>query len=122
MYSELRAHYLLSFIIHIRPPVIQGLSAVHLTPLEILHTINHCQLQTSYTFTKEEWLAGQVGKHLTDKDFDFPVVVSYILAIIYQLTLIPKSVFPALILKMFEQNKFDFLSQFLQAHNNQLVN
>ena len=42
-----------------------------MSPLEILQAVQHCELRTGHSFTKEEWLAGEVGKAMIAEDFDF---------------------------------------------------
>ena len=75
-------HWIITLVL-----LFQGISTVHLSPLQILHAVNHCQLRTGHTFMKDEWLRGEVGKFLTQEDLDFPTVVSNISTNIYLLVL-----------------------------------
>ena len=53
----------------------QGFSTYHLTPLEVLTSIQHAELQLERSFTKEEFVNGQVGGFMTPDDFDQEITV-----------------------------------------------
>ena len=54
----------------------QGLSTVHLTPFQVVTTINHAQLRLGRDFKQEEFDSGIVGQLMIDEDFNFEKAVS----------------------------------------------
>ena len=49
---------------------------VQLDPMEVLSALQHAELRLGREFTKEEFAAGTIGKHMLPKDFDQDKVVS----------------------------------------------
>ena len=49
---------------------------VHLTPFQVVTTINHAQLRLGRDFKQEEFDLGAVGQLMVDEDFDFKKAVS----------------------------------------------
>ena len=49
---------------------------VHLGPLEVLSALQHAELRLGRQFTRDEFIKGEVGKHMVPEDFDHEVTVS----------------------------------------------
>ena len=56
----------------------QGFSTIHLGPMEVLSALQHAGFCPGKEFMKEEFVQGQVGKHMIPEDFDQQLTVSFI--------------------------------------------
>ena len=54
----------------------QGFSTIHLGPMEVLLALQHAEFHLGREFMKEEFIHGQVGKHMIPEDFDQQLTVS----------------------------------------------